>query len=435
MEYAGNGLNMLTWSRDGAIYIPLRYGLYRFDGTSMMAVGPEGVSVPWDPTFGVDPSLFRGRFMAPPPGWGGIGLPYERAGVVSALVGTGNWLFAAIDGGTSAVSSIIAYNGLGGWHELYRGEAAGTRIRALGFETIHSPPRLWFGYGNETYYLQLPDYSDNPSGWTGFEYNATGELITSWFGGQLAEVVKDLHEVVIRSEDLSSSQTISVYYEVDQSGSWTYLGQVSGGPRAALEFGSSGFAKKTLTSGSTTTTIELASGSDTTDMVVGDWCRINLEVVQVESITDSNTFVLEKPLATAPLTDDVVYPSHPAGYEFRFKLVFATTSNSASPKLKAMYVRYQNNITDRYVHQLQVRVSDQMKDLNGNPYAYSAAALRLQLDDYARRDTPFILEDPDGNEHTVKVSAGGDGGYARKSKSVPTPFYQSIYSLNLVEVA
>jgi len=405
-EDANNGRQMLVWGRTGCLYIPLRYGLYRWNGDTMVAVGPEQ----------------------------GTGLPAARAGQVVKMVGTGNWLFAAVDAGSGGTSSILAYNGMGGWHELQRAEVSGQRVRAMGFETISSPSRLWYGLSRETRYLMLPDYSDNPWQYTGYEYNAGGEMEMSWMGGELLEVVKDLYEVVVRAENVSSGRPVLVYYEIDRSGSWTLLGEITEGVRQSLAFAASGFSSKTVGSGSTKTTMELGAGESTDDVAVGDWCRINAEVSQVASITDGDTFVLETALSEAPDSGDTVYASRPAGREFRLKLVLRTDDRTKTPKVKAVFLRYQNNVLDRFVYTLQVRVEDGMSDLAGNPYPHTAADLRVLLDEWAKRVLPFTLYDQDGVGHTVKVTSVGEGGMTRKAATGQAGRYLSVYTMNVVEV-
>ncbi len=404
-ENENNGIGMLAWSKTGSLYIPLQFGLYRWNGDTMMAVGPEQ----------------------------GMGLPAERAGRIAALCATGNWLFAAVDAGASGYSSVLAYGGRGGWHEVQRCEQEGQSIAVLGFETLSSPTRLWYGMDKETRYLMMPDYTDNPWQWTGCEFNPAGEIELSWIGGDLLEIVKDLHAVVVRGEGISSTQPVEVYYEVDRSGRWELLGRVTEGPRQELEFGTSDLVVKTVGSGSTTTTIELAAGSTTDDVAVGDWVRINGEIRQVASVTDSDTFVLQSALGTAPASGDVVYGSRPAGREFRLKLVVATEDHTATPKVKAVFVRFQNNLLDRFVYTLEVKVAGVMADLAGNPYPHTAADLRVLLTDWSRRVTPFVLLDPDGVEHTVKIVSAGEGGYLPVEGALPNR-YGSVYSMNLVEV-
>lgn len=406
-EDANNGKRLLNWSRTGCLYIPLRFGLYRWNGDTMVAVGPEQ----------------------------GTGLPAARAGRIADLVGTGNWLYAAIDADTGGTSSILAYNGMGGWHEIQRAEQSGQQVLALGFETINSPNRLWYGMGAETRYLMLPDYSDNPWGWSGYEFNASGSLETSWMGNELLEVVKDLHQVVVRGEGFADAQPVEVFYEVDRSGIWTLLGEVTEAPRQALTFTATEASRKTITTQSTYTTIEVdTSDSDTGDLAQGDWVRINGEVAQVDSITDSGTFVLATALSVAPLAGDIVYPAQATGREFRLKLGLSTEDKASTPKVTAVFVRYQNNVLDRFLWVLQVQVQDGLKDLAGSAYPYTAAELRAELDTWAERVTPFLLVDPDERAYTVKVVSAAEAALSRKAPPGQLAGYNSIYTINLVEV-
>ena len=303
---------------------------------------------------------------------------------------------------------------------------------------MHSPSRLWYNLNDETRYLMLPDYSDNPWQWadyrSSYEFNGKGELVTSWWGADLIEVVKDLHEVAVRGEGISSEKTVQVEYEVDRSGIWTKLGTVDGGPRQALTFSSSTFVPLTIGTGSTRTTIELASGSTTTHLQKATFVRINDEVAQVESVTDSDTFVVAQALTEAPGSGDVVYPSRPAGREFRLRLTLRSSDKTTTPRVDAVLIRYQNNVLDRFVWTVRPRVEDHMTDLAGNQYPYRAAALRQELSRWATRVTPFTFVDPDGVEYTVKVASAGEGGFAL-AKDEGVRGYSSSWAMNLVEVA
>jgi len=404
-EDVNNGKSMLVWGRTGCLYIPLRFGLYRWNGDSMIAVGPEQ----------------------------GTGLPSARSGYISAMVGTNNWLFVVINAGSAGTSSILAYSGMGGWHELQRADQANQAINALDFEVLSSPSRLWFGLGNETRYLQLPDYSDNPYQWTSYEFNAIGELEMSWSGGELLEVTKDFHEVVIRGEDFAAGQTVTCYYEVDRCGHWTYLGQANAGVRVSLPFAASPFGYRMIGTGSTTTTIELQADDTTEGVSPGDWVGINAEIRQISTVPDTDTFVLYNPLSAAPAAGDFVYASKPAGREFRLKLVLATTDRTATPKITAVFLRYQANVLDRYVYKLSIKIEDGLTDLAGNPYPYTAAQLRGLLDTWSKRVTSFSLYDPDGTAHTVKVSSAAEGGYSLV-ESAGQYRYRSEYIMTLIEV-
>ena len=404
-EDADNGKGMIAWSKTNCLYIPLRYGLYRWNGDSMSAVGPEQ----------------------------GVGLPANRSGKIKSLVGTNNWLYCGIDAGATGYSSVMAYGAMGGWHEVQRCEQVGERTYAVFFETLNSPNRLWYGMSEQTRYLLLPDFTDNPYGWTGYSFTPSGELITSWFGSELVEVVKDLHKIVIRGEGITASTPVDVFYEVDRSAVWTYLGRMNISPEGSLPFVAPTWGYKELTTGSTTATIELDAAYDTTDMAIGDWVRIDGEIRQVASITDGDTFVLTTPLSSIPDVNTRIYVSRPAGREFRLKLVLYSNDKTVTPKVKTVFIRFQNNVLDRYVYRLPIRIEDNMRDLSNGSYPHTAADLRVLLDTWSRRETPFSFYDPDGVEHTVKITNAGEGGLSLAGGEGAN-FYTSMYNIVLVEM-
>jgi len=429
-EDEDNGKGMVTWNRTNCLYIPLRYGLYRWNGDSMVAVGPEQ----------------------------GTGLPEERAGNIVDLCPTTNWLYAAIDAGENNMSSVLCYNGMGGWHEIVRHpEESGQRIQALLFSTIETPSRLWYGLGDETRYVELPDRSDNPFNWQSYTFQPTGHVISSWMDGGLIEVVKDIHEIVVRAEGMGENtlddeerNRIKVFLQVDRNEwpngdpLWVPWGVAEQSPRKSLLWGersyhSGSWSKKLIGADSTSTTIEIDGDWTPLAFRIGDFVEINSEVSQIQSVDTSGASVtLASALSYAPLEGDYMYHTQPAGREFRVMVKLESgdigSAVQDTPKLKAILIRYQNNVLDRFLWTLNIRVEDGMKDLGGAPYPLTAAALRSELDTWATRVTPLTLVDPDGNRHLVKVTSAGEGGYARGDKKNMDNYYGSTYSMNLVEV-
>jgi len=404
LEDSDNGRGIMAWSRTGELFIPIISGIYKWNGTTMVAMGPDQDA----------------------------GLPDGRAGKVAAMAGTVNWLYAAIDGG-SDTSSILAYNGRG-WHEIARAESAGDRIRSIMYETVSSPHRLWWGEGKQMKYVEMPDYTDNPWQYSGISYAPSGELVLSWWGGELLQVPKDFRTVVVHCEGCTSDQTIRIYYEVDRSGQWTYLGEInSGGTIHKIDFPRSSFTSVVVGTGSDTNTIELKSGSTTSNMVAGDWVKINGEIRQIESITDSDTFVLETPLSNAPAEDDICYAAAAMGYEIRLKLELATADSSSSPKLLGLAVYYQANTLDRWNIVGSVRVENGMVCLDGSPYPHDAAELEGLLEEWITRPTAFYLHDIRGNTRIVKVSNASEIQVHRASTADGTR-YHSVIQLGLIEV-
>jgi len=404
LEESTNGQKALVWAKTNELFIPIGFGLYRWSGATMVSCGPDQDA----------------------------GLPANRAGKIASLCATVNWLFAAVDAGSGKYSSILAWDGRG-WHPIIRSTRPGERIRALGYETISSPPRLWWAENDSVFYVELPDYSDNPYAYSGITFQEDGELETSAWGSELLNVEKDWRAVVLQVENCTSARTIEVYAEVDRSGVWQYVGKAADSRSIhTLEFPTSSFANKTTGSGSTTTTVELAAGYTTGDMSVGDWVRISAETRQVASITDSNTFTLTTALSTAPASGVTVYPASPLGHELRLRLRLTTDDETETPKLLALAVYCDANVTDRWVIDLRIRCEDGIRCLDGSPYPMDAETLASQLESWVNRATAFTLHDMRGETRTVKVANAVEHSVRRTDG--PEIKYSSIYQVNLVEV-
>jgi len=420
-ERATNGAGMVSWPKTNELLVAVGHGLYRWTGSTMVACGPDT----------------------------GSGLPADRAGVVAALCPTTNWLYAAIDAGASGYSSVMAYTG-GGWHEIYTSYVSGDRIRALGYETLSSPPRLWWGEGSVMKYAELPDYGDNPYSWTGLTFRSGGTIWLSSWGSELAQVVKDWRAVTVHVENCAATRTVQVFYDVDRADLWRPLGTIADTKRVhTLPFPATVFASKVVGTGSTTTTIEIdtALGPTTSDMnagdwvrvhyeprlVAGDWVHINDDIRQVSSVTDSNTFVLALALSAAPVAGDGVHASSPAGHEIRLALVLSTLDDAETPKVMGVVLYCDANVTDRWEWTLAVRCEDKMTCLDGSSYVpANAAVLEAAINEWITRKTPFTLHDIRGMQYTVKVSNAVESQAVRRNESPAG--YDSVIRLGLVEV-
>lgn len=401
-EHETNGLNMLAWARTNELFIPVQRGLYRWTGATMVAVGPDTDA----------------------------GLPEGRSGSVAALCGTVNWLYAAIDAGDSGYSSVLAYAGRD-WHEVYRSSQAGARIRALAYDTLSDPQRLWFGEGAQLHYMELPDFTDNPYQYAGICYTSDAEIELSSWGSELLPVSKDWRYVILQAENCTSARTIEVYYEIDRSGLWVLVGTVSTGHTLhKLEFPARSFVTKTTASGCTTTTIALGTGS-TGDMTAGDWVRIGTEVRQVAEVGgDSFTVVL--PFTSAPAAGESVYASAPVGSELRLRLRLTTETETESPKLLAVACYCDANVLDRWQITLDVMIEEGMQCLNGDPYPLDSEALGAELEKWMVRQTSFTLHDIRGTERTVKVANCAETA-ARRNSRAPWK-YGSTMHIGLIEM-
>lgn len=397
-QYAGNGVNSLTWMADGRLYIPIGQSLHAYDGTRLIPVGLDLEE----------------------------GLPLDLQGHVSCLVGTRTFLFASVDGGTTSRSGIYAFNGRG-WHCLAQASTPGRRIRSMGLEQITSStsrPRLWYFEDGSPYFLEFPDLTDNPNGYldsagVGIAYQPTGYVTSAWIGGELSAVAKDFQSIIVASTGCSTTKTIDLFVEVDRSGVWLPAGTVTRSPLQeyvllSRSWGPLTVATTTKAGSSTTSTIVVAEDTATV-LQAGDFVRIGDEVRQVSTLESSDSFSLLTPLTTAPTAGDYVYPARPSGREIRYKAVLYSNVPTVTPVLHRVSVRMQERLIDKFRFTLTVRLENAMR-LRGSAAqadAYTAAELREALYRWIKRLSPFYMTDPGGTVYRVKVAYANEGGWTR----------------------
>jgi hypothetical protein len=379
---ADNGRGLVAWARDAKLYIPVQASLLSYTDGILDSVGPDRDA----------------------------GMPKLRQGAIEGTLSLTNWLLGIINAGAAGTSSVLAYNGQG-WHELVRVPQAGTVCRAIGYDTTVSPNRLWFGYGSLTGYVTLPDITDNPYQYESSVYASAGHGITPWWSGGLLGVEKDFDAIGMQYE-IPAGCSIAVAYEVDRSGFWTTVYTLTSADAGNVYEGAFAFTpafatNPTITVGSTAKTINV--GADQTAVLAqGSWVRINNEVRQVASVTDGDTFVLVRPLSSAPASG-FVYPSRPCGAEIRLRFTLATSDITKSPKLAAWWLKSMPMLSDKLAGRVSAHVYDQQTDRSSGTIPESAAARVAQLHAFACRPTPLDITDKAGITRRVKITAITEG--------------------------
>jgi hypothetical protein len=149
------------------------------------------------------------------------GLPSDRHGVISHLVGFPGRIFAAVDAGSGGYSSVLCYDN-SGWHEIYRARFAGNRIRRLHIQSmpgkLHS--RLWISEGPEVLWIPI---AINPLQDTEYRYTYEGAVTSSRIYGGMQDISKWFKSVKLASRNLSSGIQIYVDYRTDESIAWTRI--------------------------------------------------------------------------------------------------------------------------------------------------------------------------------------------------------------------
>ena len=219
----------------------------------------------------------------------------------------------------------------------------------------------------------------------------------------LLSVDKDFQEFGVQC-DMPSTGTLTVSYEIDRYGSWEQLFSVTSTTMDVVyaytfPFETAFTANPTISTGSTVKTIE----ATTTYLEAGDWVRINDEIRQIASITDGDTFVLNRSLSAAPASGDVVYPARPCGAEIRFKIALETTNSAYTPNLQAWWLKCMPMIKDKLAASFSTLVHDGQTDYPQAPEILASTRAAL-LHSFAKRPTPIDLTDMAGGVKRVKIT-------------------------------
>ena len=167
------------------------------------------------------------------------GLPDGRKGPIRHMVGYPGRIYVAIDAGDDpdSTSSVLCYNNTG-WHEIYCAPG-GKRIRRLYIQTLpgESMDRLWISEEEDLVWLPI---IPNPLKDTGYQFAATGSLVTSWMYNGMKDIKKYYDSITVFSENASANQTITVEYQTDDEGDnsdWHAIGTINTSPVQALDIG------------------------------------------------------------------------------------------------------------------------------------------------------------------------------------------------------
>lgn len=235
------------------------------------------------------------------------GLPSDRQGIVSDLLGYPGRVICAVDGDTSNYSSVLIHNALG-WHEIYRAPVAGQRIKALSYEATpgSTPDRLWISVGSDTIYIPFPSMSVDPTKDTNMTYTHEASITSGWFYAGLVDVEKFFYTMKVFGENLTEdSQWCEIAYQLDDDTAWTPV----------------------------------------------------------------TTYFEDVPMSEVELAPENIIGL--TGKRFRYRLVMRTTDNSVSPKIKSIVLETVARVPLKYAYQFNFRVFEDDVDLDNGYMANS----------------------------------------------------------------
>ena len=147
------------------------------------------------------------------------GMPEDRQGYISCMVGYPDRILANYDAGGDGYSSLLSRKG-GGWHEEYRSDAPGKRIRYLFLQIIpgQTADRLWFCEGEDIAYVPMPGNTVNELTDPTYKFTHEGVLELAWLGDDKQRLFSS---VKLGTENISAARCIEWDYKIDEAAAWS----------------------------------------------------------------------------------------------------------------------------------------------------------------------------------------------------------------------
>lgn len=238
-SHPDNGLASVNW-RGESLYVSVGLGIHSYNGGIVSAMGPDG------------------RY----------GLPADLRGTITDLVGEYNALIAVVRGairqdtepeqvrlipplyqtpfpplaGLNALSCVLRWTQFG-WHPVWQSPTPEGFPTWAHVSRADNAYRLWWGYGDEMLYQNLPYTFYNPKHGMRVgesEFAPEGSLTTGWFDADMVAFDKLASHCELVLEDVfgdgRSTGTVTVYFQVNDDPSWRLLGQQDRPGRGAFWF-------------------------------------------------------------------------------------------------------------------------------------------------------------------------------------------------------
>jgi len=160
----------------------------------------------------------------------GEGLPENRRGPISAMVGYPGKIFVAIDAGDNGYSSVLDSSG---WHERYRAPK-GYRITSMIYQVIpgNVPDRLWISIAKngfpEMIYIEFPEGTTNELMDANSTYTHEFSVELSRMHAGLYDVMKLVRRIKLQTENLATNDVtgkpicwFELDYRLNEDTAWT----------------------------------------------------------------------------------------------------------------------------------------------------------------------------------------------------------------------
>ena len=170
------------------------------------------------------------------------GLPAGREGAYADADTYLKLVFFGIDAGSTGISSVLAWDGLG-WHEVVRGRIAGQRIRFVKTQTCPGTRnRLWVDQGGDLTFQELPLNKASPRLDTGARYMHEAVVESAAIDmGTASAMPKFIKELTATIKNLNNNGR-EVYVDIQadddvHTSTWTYTNAMTVSPESTVFLG------------------------------------------------------------------------------------------------------------------------------------------------------------------------------------------------------
>lgn len=154
------------------------------------------------------------------------GLPMHRAGDVTNLYSTNNWLYCIVSPSSStpdAGDSLYAYNDQG-WHHVAT-MPKWTRLRAIAYNA--EDKYLYGTDGRRVMRWYLPDEAVTPPRTEGAKFSPYSYIDSVPLFGSMRKFDKDYNSIYVEGDNLDDDSYIVLKWRTDEDAAWSTLGTVT----------------------------------------------------------------------------------------------------------------------------------------------------------------------------------------------------------------
>ena len=149
--------------------------------------------------------------------WGSLTRELWNYGIPGHFTSSPRWLFVAFNSAENNYPAVLASDGAS-WFPCWKG-ASGETVYGIYYSRLAS--KLFVNNG-ATHYQAYNSLAQTVAQ----DFAASGEMITEWFDAGFEEINKAFKELIVKGI-FTTTEIITVYYEIDDSGSWVSFGTVN----------------------------------------------------------------------------------------------------------------------------------------------------------------------------------------------------------------